>query len=339
MAKNQIQKKNKPQEIKKSIFPFDFLAAIILIGLLLILLTIYFVKRIHDTDKVLIPISVLALIAGLIYEYKSICEKWITVLLTTLVSFALSFLAFLPGKREHNYSLDSHIEAWPYTFCFFFTLIAICFYTKKTTPILTEGITLLQSIAIIYWVIDIGSFDPSNMFVFIFTIIGVIYSILTIFNAFSYSELSRNTRYHLSIWSTLIMAILASDNIYRLYSGDQIEATQEFHSALFIFGQYFLLGVSSIYIVQNFYMLLEFLPNRNSNYKKDYKELKKRHIERYSIEQIKKSHALLCIIFASFIFYLNYYYKLFPRNFVIWSVFLLFPLIIHFINQRRKRYS
>ena len=135
------------------------------------------------------------------------------------------------------------------------------------------------------------------------------------------------------------MAILASDNIYRLYSGDQIEATQEFHSALFIFGQYFLLGVSSIYIVQNFYMLLEFLPNRNSNYKRDYKELKKRHIERYSIEQIKKSHALLCVLFTTLIFYLNYYYNLFPRNFVIWSVFLLFPLIIHFINQRRKRYS
>lgn len=328
---------------KNKSFSLDFIAIAALIGILLLSLTFYFIKKNNESDKSLIPISAVALILGLIYEYKKICEKWHLVILNTIVSYVLSFLAFLPGKREQPYILENHIEAWPYVFCFIFIFICIIFYSKKSTQNLTEGITLLQSTAIIYYVLDIELINQNNIYVIVLMCVGILYSLISIFHAFSYSELTKKVRFNLSIWSSLIMAIFACDNIYRTFTGGQIETSQQFYQAVLIFGQYFLLGVSSIYIVQNFFMLFGFLPGKGSFFNKKYfnelKELKKEHISRYSSEQIKKSHALLCIIITSFFFFLNFKFNFMPRNTIIWLVFVLFPVIIHYFEKVKNKYS
>ena len=57
--------------------------------------------------------------------------------------------------------------------------------------------------------------------------------------------------------------LFAVDNIFRVYQNEQIENAEISHG-LYIGLQYFLLGVSSIYIVQNFLMLFGFFPGKGT---------------------------------------------------------------------------
>ena len=93
-----------------------------LIGLILIGLTVYIGFRFHNSHRRLIPISVLALIAGVIFEGRKLSDNWKIVSLKALGAFVLSFFAFLPGKNEGNYNFENHIELWPYVFIIIFFL-------------------------------------------------------------------------------------------------------------------------------------------------------------------------------------------------------------------------
>ena len=97
--------------------------------------------------------------------------------------------------------------------------------------------------------------------------------------------------------------------------------------------QYFLLGVSSIYMTQNFLMLIGFLPDKHNFFNKEYfkeiRALKNDHIDRYSQTQIRSLYSAFCLIFASSIFYFNYAFQLLPRHTIIWIVFVTFPILIN----------
>ena len=340
-----MKKKTTTTLKRKSRKGFDLKPYIIVIGLLLLALTIYVGFRMQSSGRRLIPISVLALIAGVIFEGRRISDKWLTVLLTALGSFVLSFIAFLPGKREHGYNFENHIEAWPYWFVIIFAILSIAFHGDKVIPKLTEGITLLQSIAVIYWVVDYGFIETNSLFLKSLMIIGLIFSLYSVFHAFTHAILSRTSRLTLSIWSSIIIMLFASDNIYRVYQNEQIENTADITHGLYIGLQFFLLGVSCIYIVQNFLMLMGFLPGKgtffNAQYFRDIKELKGDHIKRYSDRQVSILHSFFCVLFTGTIFGLNYHYQILPRHVAIWVVFVSFPfiLIIYDTATRRKNYS
>ena len=309
-----------------------FQAVLLFIALFIIGFTIYIAYRIQTAGERLIPLSVVALIAGVVLENKKVMEKWSTVLWTALGSLIFSFFTFLPGKREQVYNFENHIEMWPYAFIFFFTIIAISLYEEKVTAKLTEGITLLQSVAVLYWVWDYGLMNTDSSFLKVVMLAGLALSLFSFVHAFSHKTLSRTSRLTLSIWSSFIMALFAVDNIYRIYQNEQIEATTDLISGAYIALQYFLLGVSSIYIAQNIYMLICFLPRKerffNAEYFKYLKELKNTHIKRYSASQVDIKHALFCFFFTVTAFALNHYFHLLPRHLAIWVVFVLFPYIL-----------
>jgi len=56
------------------------------------------------------------------------------------------------------------------------------------------------------------------------------------------------------------MVLFAIDNIIRVYQNEQIENTEDLTHGLYIGLQYFLLGASSIYFLQNLFMLIGFFP-------------------------------------------------------------------------------
>lgn len=338
-----IKKTTTPR--RKSKKGFDLKPSLIIIGLLILVLIIYIGFRLYNSERRLIPISVLALIAGVFFESKRLTGKWWSVLLTALGSFVFSFVAFLPGKREHIYNFENHIEMWPYTFIFIFIILSIAFHKEKVIPKLTEGITLLQSIAVIYWVIDYGFIENESLFMKSLMVVGLLFSLYSVFHAFTHAILSKTSRLTLSVWSSIIMLLFASDNIYRVYQNEQIENTSDLTHGLYIGLQYFLLGISAIYIVQNFIMLTGFLPGRgtffNAQYYRDLKELKSDHIKRYSDRQVSLLHSFFCVLFTSTIFFINFYFQLLPRHVIIWTVYVIFPfiLIIYDNFTRNKNYS
>ncbi|KFF05731.1 hypothetical protein [Flavobacterium reichenbachii] len=300
----------------------------------------------------LIPINIAALIAGVIFESKRITNRWLLVVIIGIVSvfIAYGFLKSIAGSGlDIRYELflipNTVIRIWPPIFLVLYFIFSLVFYKYRIIPKLTEGITLLQSIAVIYWVIDYGFISSNNLFIKAFMVIGLLFSLFSIFHAFTNTNLSNTHKLILSIWSSIIMMLFALDNIDLINQPAPIENTENLVQILYLGLQYFLLGISSIYIIQNFIMLARFLPRPwrffNSEYFNSVRELKEDHIYRYSDEQVSPFHSFICILFIGGIFYLNYHYQIVPKQFLIWMAFVTFPLIVSLYNNLlgKKNYT
>lgn len=321
------KKKKKRKSAGISLTPFLIVAGLIGLGL-----TIYIGYRASISDRKLFSISLIALFAGLLYESFRVSDNWKIVVGIFVGTYLFSLFSFLPGKSEHIYNFENHIEMWPYFFIFIFALFFGVVHKDRVTAKLTEGVTLLLSISLIYWAFDHGFMNFHNWFSISLMTIGLLLSIFSIINALTHIHLSRTNRLTLSIWSTVIMFAFAIDNIIRVFSNPDIESSKYLSYGLYIGIQYFLLGVSAVYIMQNYMLLVAFLPSKNGNYKHDLKENKKDHVDRYSDEQVNIGHSLFCIVFTVTIYWLNHKFKILPRHTMIWLVFLTFPLIMHFIT-------
>ena len=190
----------------------------------LLSLTIYVILGLEAFGRHFIPITVLCLIAGVLFEGKRILGRWSILLCTVTGAAAFSYFALLPGKNEDIYNLGSHIELMPYFFIVFFAFACIVLNKDKVTAQLTEGITLLQSVAISYWVIDLHVYDTTGTLIRGFILIGLLCAVFALFNGLTRIPLSRSSRLALSIWSSLIMLVFAIDHIYRVYQNQPIQS-------------------------------------------------------------------------------------------------------------------
>jgi hypothetical protein len=310
---------------------FDLMPIAITIGFIGLALTLYIAYRASISDRKLFSVSIIAMFAGLLYESYRVSDSWKNVVAIFIGSYFFSLFNFLPGKREYNYIFENHIESWPYVFICSFTLAFVIFNKDKVTAKLSEGITLLLSISLIYWCIDYGFVNYHNWFAITLLSFAFVFSTFSILNAFTSIQLTRTNRLALSIWSTIVMFAFAVDNIFRVFSNQDIETTIYLSQGLYIGFQYFLLGVSAVYIMQNYLLLVAFLPSKNGNYINDLKENKKDHIDRFSDKQAFVRHSLFCILYAGTIYGINYKYQILPRHTMIWLVFLTFPLILQLV--------
>lgn len=311
----------------------------IIIGVIIFSVLFLLFYKISTSEHKILSISYIALLAGVLFESFRITDNWKTVIYIFIGSLLLSLFCFLPYKHEANYLFENHLENWPYYFLVFFAVGSSVFNSEKTTIKLTEGLTLIQTISIIYWLLDYGVYNIENWVTKISLIIIFIFSFLSVFHSLSYHILTRTTRLILSIWSSIIMLLFAIDNIYRVFNYGDIENSKYFSQSFYIGIQYFLLGVSSIYIIQNTIMLFGFLPGKqtffNSQYFKELRELKKEHIERYSDKQVNVFHSIICILLTGTFYFLNYKFQYFPRHTSIWIGFILFPFLLKLTSLRQ----
>jgi hypothetical protein len=335
LASNRITKtKRKPAS-------FNLKPIVVFFSVLGLALTIYIGYRTSISDRKLFSVSLLALFAGLLFESFRVSNKWKNVIYIFVGAYFFSLLNFLPGKNEKIYDFENHIETWPYLFIIFFALAFAIINKDKVTAKLSEGITLLLSLSLIYWIIDYGFINYQNWYAIPIVTIIFIISAFSILNALTNMQLSRTTRLILSVWSTIIMFAFATDNIIRVFSNQDIESSIYLSQGLYIGLQYFFLGISAVYLMQNYMLLIAFLPDKGGNYKNDLKENMKDHIARYSDKQVSIGNSLFCILYSGLMFGLNYKYQVLPRNTMIWIVLLTFPLILQLIVSinGRKNYS
>lgn len=318
-------------------------------GLLIYILYDTYIKVTSGSH--LIPINIIALMAGVIFESKRITNRWVIVVVIGIFSFflAYAFLNLIAESLDRRqgivFMLNSCIRIWPPIFLVLYFIFSLVFYKYRIIPKLTEGITLLQSIAVIYWVVDYGFISSDNIFMQTFLVIGLLFSLYSIFHAFTNTHLSNTHKLILSIWSSVIMLLFALDNLHLIDQPAPVENTANLLQILYLGLQYFLLGISSIYIIQNFIMLARFLPRPwrffNSKYFSKVRELKNDHIYRYSDQQVSPLDSLICMVFIGSIFFLNYYYQMVPKQFLIWMAFVTFPFLVTFFNRLtgKKNYA
>jgi hypothetical protein len=311
-----------------------------IIGISIFAFIIYLGYRVVSNEQRIITISMVALLAGVLYESLRVSEKKSLVAYIFIACLIFSLFAFLPTKHENIYKFEKHLAVWPYIFLILFISLSALLNSEKTIVKLGEGITLLQSISIIYWTFDYGFLNMGDWYIKPLIGIGLVFATFAIFNALTNFSLSPKTRFVLSIWSSIIMLLFGIDNTYRVYQNHAIEMAQSIPQGLFMGLQFFLLGASSIYIVQNAMMLIILIPGKdtffNEQYFKDLKEHSQAHIARYSDQQVFSGYAILCIAITGSIYWLNYTYHLLPRNMMIWSIFLLFPILVKFIAINSK---
>lgn len=330
---------NRKKKVKRKSAGISLTPFLIIAGVLGLILTIYIGYRASISEKKLFSIGLIALFVGLFFESLRVSRDLKSVLGIFVGSYLFSLLAFFPGKNEGSYNFENHIESWQFYFIIIYALFFGIAYKDKVTTKLTEGSTLLLSISIIYWAFDYGFINYQNWFSISFITIGLLLSIFSIINALTHLHLSRASRLILSIWSTIIMFAFAIDNIIRVFRNQEIENLY-LSEGLYISLQYFLLGVSAVYVMQNYMLLIAFFPSKNSNYRKDLKENTKEHIERFSDEQVNILQSLFCIVFTGVLYWINHKFQILPRHTMIWLTFLSFPLIVNLatVFKRKKNY-
>lgn len=166
-----------------------FAIAIFLIALLVP--TYFVIARASETETRFIQLNFIALLIGLIFEFIRISMNWRLVLWASIGCYAFSFVAFFPYKNESPYIFEDHLENWPYIFLGLFIIVALFSQYSKTTQKLHEGLTLILSLSINYWIIANDYWATSTVFAKILIILNGVLSLITIFNAVSYRELTR----------------------------------------------------------------------------------------------------------------------------------------------------
>lgn len=294
--------------------------------------TLFIIYKITISERKFFSISLIALLSGVLIESYRVSKNWKIVFFKFIGAYVLSFIAFILGKREVYYEIDSHIEYWFYTIVVSYIIISTIFLSEKITQKLSEGVTLLLSLSLIYWVIDYGFINIDYIIVKVLLVIGLLFAIYSIFHSLFYIPLTRTSRLVLSVWSSIVVLAFAVDNIFRVFANKNIEDSEYFTEGLYIGIQYFLLGISAIYILQNYFFLTDLLPSKNGNYKKDLIIAKKAHIKRFSDSQVSKRNSILCILYCFSFYFFNSYYDLLPRHTMIWLVIFTFPFFVNFLS-------
>ena len=312
----------------------------ILAGPALILLFLV-VKRIFESDKQLIPYSIIPIILGIIFELKRLKSSWKEIGGKLLFTLAISpLIAFLPGKNERNYSFDGHIQFFPFVFILVFLVVSIVYFIgknekEKLVPVISEGIVLLQSISIIYLITSLQYFDDIGPFKTLVLIVGLLFVLVSLFYAFTDYPHNRFSSILLSIWSSVITLIFAVNFIIRAFENEiSFDDTLDYNLITTL--QYFLLGISSIYMLRNAYLIFGYLPSKgesSSDYKKRRKEISQIHFSRFSNYQVNVWSSVFCVVFIGSIFMANSYINIFSPYTLIWLVFTLFPYIMYYWEE------
>ncbi len=118
---------------------------------ILILLSVAFISfKSSALTTPIISLNVVALIAGIIFQARQLSKNWTALLLTVFFTLLVSFITMMPSKNEVVYNLEKHLNHFPYWFMGLFSLMFYISNEEKIVVKLTEGITLLQSIVVIY---------------------------------------------------------------------------------------------------------------------------------------------------------------------------------------------
>ncbi len=281
--------------------------------------------------------NITTLVLGLLIEsyfiYKDLYSLLRQFTISTLASLII-FLPFIDSGKEYN--LENRIQALPYIFLISFIGGIALSKPDKVTSRQTEGTTLIQSLALVYWFFDYNHITNNKLINMI--LVGVIgtTTFFSLINAFTKIALSEVNRLLLSIWSCIVLITFSIDNLILLFSNADINRQNDLLMN-FKFGiQYFFVGVSSVYVMQNILMILAFFPQDKIDYDETFSNAKKIHLDRYSNLQVSKTDSLICVLFCGLIFVLNYLYQVLPTSTSIWIVIVTFPLFLKLIKTRKE---
>jgi hypothetical protein len=89
------------------------------------------------------------ILSGIIFENRRLQCSWTEIGMNMCYSLILSVIMLLPGEEEVIYNHFNHLMLWQVMLVITFVTVSTFTHGRKTLIQLNEGITLLQSIAIL----------------------------------------------------------------------------------------------------------------------------------------------------------------------------------------------
>ena len=336
MCDDSIQKTNLLNLKKLKITWIEVIALILM--LLTIISTIYIGWLSFTANYEVFSIATIALILGVLVESYRISKNLKAVLLQFGATYILSILFSILDIKNLNNNMGQFMINWQIKFLIIYLIISLILYDKKITPKLTEGITLILSISLIYWMLDFGVLNFSSLFYQIISVLAIFFTFFSVIHALLNIKLNKTSRLWLSIWSTIAMLIFSIDNAMAVFDSGKNMKHLNFSHLTIATLQHFFLGISAVYIFSNLLLIAGFLPSKHTrNYRKDLKETMNLHLNRYSNKQVESLYAILCLLFLMTIFGLNYKYQILPRNIMIWLAITISPIFLLIINKLHIR--
>ncbi|QIO09613.1 hypothetical protein [Acinetobacter lanii] len=267
--------------------------------------------------------------SGLIYQSYQVTRNIEKILIYLIVSAFISLLAFGKFENEGVYQIESHINFWVYSFVFVYLLVMWIEHDKYLKTSLNEGTSLLFSLGLLYWMYSKNLLAFTSIWTQLFSLVAVLFSLFSIIHALFPLKHHAFSRFILSLGSCVIIIILSVEHFIHLNHLADSNVTQTWADHLLLILQYFLLGISALYLFQNFILILQYLPNKySSSYVSDVKATTQEHIQRYSTQQLSTFEALFCMFISLMAYLTNIYVQLIPTNVCIWWVIFCCPIIL-----------
>lgn len=296
----------------------------IMFAIVLFVLIFIDAYRTPSTNTDHISYNIIALIFGLVLESTRLMEKWIDVLLKLVICLVISFIFTV----HNDYNFDRHLQIWPYSFIAIYALVSIFIHEKNLISHITIGDMIIQLPAFIYWILSRAEnclYYSQLTSLCLLPISLLIYAIYAIYRR---DELNPSARLTMSISSCIILTILSIDNSIAVFMFPEIEHITISKDHISILMAYFFLGISTMYIVYNFILLMKYYPDKNMKYSKQKRLANISHLKRFSKFNVNFKYAMMVLLVSTIIYSINYHYKIIHCNMAIWSVFVLTPHII-----------
>ena len=277
-----------------------------------------------SNTELLFPL--LAVAAGLIFESYRVTRDVSQTGWTLLASLVGGVIFTSPKAEGADFSsFKMFVFAGYFLLIYFGVFLTV--NRNRITPDRSEGQAWLLSLCFVYWLVDLYHSLANPTWLLPLAALTAIPVIISAYHAFFRHPLSEKTRTWLSVWCVLITLILGIDNgVSVLFPATEWSSYDTFDYPARMFA-FFLLGISAIYVANNLLQILELNPFNDVS-KKEKRQIRRRHLLRFSPGQVPAWHSAACLAYATVLFAANFIYGVLPRITVIWLVIVSFPPLL-----------
>ena len=269
---------------------------------------------------------ILALTAGLLFEgYRITRNGWQaawTGVAALMVGLLISGLP-VRGLEAGSINLYQFAGAFVIAYC----VIFLALNRRRVTPYRSEGQAWLLSLCFVYWWVDLYRTEAIPGWLFCLAGLALVPVGMSGFHAFLRLALSETVRTWLSVWCVSVTLVLGADYVIAVLFPSLEWGSSETYDYPIRMLSFFLLGISSIYVVNDLRQVLEFIFWREHS-KKEKRQIRRRHFLRFSKRQLPGWQAACCLAYAALVFGINMRYGVMPRITAIWFVIVSFPPLL-----------
>ncbi len=298
-----------------------------------VLATVFIIYKVQTSQRILITQSVTAIMLGLVAESLRLSKNAKHTFKELLLGYLFSFIIFIPYNAD-SYDLAGRIATWPAIFIMSYSLTTMLVFKDQVVAKANISSTVVLSLATFYWVMVQGLFTDEYFPFKALAVIVTVLCILTLYHAFKPQPLNQRQRVLLSSWTALIMIALAIDFALGIFLDTRYLLLNTWQEKIYDFAQYFVLGMALVYILQNIYLIYEFISPEKSPNDVHVQRILQTHLKRYTSHKAKKKHTLLLSLLVSGCFLLNYRFEFISSYSAIWIVFIVYSALETHISPR-----